>query len=302
MADVTTYALVGPSTTTVHQGDILTFTVSIAGTLGTAATITPAASVSTSGTFSPTTVSLSTANPSATFTFTPSKLAASNVISTTNSGSLTNPTSVTLAVKADLALTGPAAPTTGQQATYEVSLGPGVFSGNLVVTPALSPAGWTISPSTVTLTNSARTKAFTVTPTTTTPATLSVSVDTAIAFLPTALTVAPNYNTTSLLTTVRNTSGVTKYFAYLGPRGCTLHPSETFSYPGNPIDGLNFNGFPSPRDIADFTSAVRNGLLEIIDSPGLILKDSVTGDIKEITLSNGTLGTVDPSYGPQNDL
>lgn len=77
----------------------------IAGTL----VVTPATDVSSGGTFSPTTVSLTTGSPSATFTFTPSKSGVHHV-SVTNDGGLTNPSSVTYTVKPEVSVTLVASP------------------------------------------------------------------------------------------------------------------------------------------------------------------------------------------------
>ena len=85
----TTYTLTGPSSGTVSTASGA-FTVQASGSLSAAVTVTPSDG-GNGGTFSPTTVTLAAGNnSSATFTYTPASTG-SKTISTTNSGSLTNP-------------------------------------------------------------------------------------------------------------------------------------------------------------------------------------------------------------------
>lgn len=72
------------------------FTVGANGTISGTVTITPASSAG-SGTFSPASVSISSAQPTATFTYTGTSLG-SRIISVTNDGSLTTPSSITYLV------------------------------------------------------------------------------------------------------------------------------------------------------------------------------------------------------------
>jgi hypothetical protein len=57
------------------------------------------------GTFTPTTLSLTTASPSGTFTYTPPSVAATYTVSVTNNGSLTNPSSISYVASAPQATT-----------------------------------------------------------------------------------------------------------------------------------------------------------------------------------------------------
>jgi len=299
LAAATTYTLTGP--TSGEAGEPLEFTVSIGSDTSAGVTITPAASVASSGAFSPATVTLSTASPTAKFTFTPSKLAAANTISTTNSGSLTDPAGIAVAVTAPLTLSGPAAPPPGSPSSYTVEIGEGTITGSITVTPALTPSGWAIAPSTVTLNNSTRKATFAVTPTAPGAAELSVGSNQAFAVPgdPLELEAAANY--TSLMTTVKNISGEELHFPFLGARGRTLAAGETYSYPGGPLDGLNVHGFPSDRDRDDFLRALKDNRLEVTAGPPPILTDAVTRATKVLVLSNGSLGTGDPTYGPNVD-
>lgn len=299
MGVATTYTLTGP--TTAKAGDVLTYTVSIGSDTHAGVTITPAASVATSGTFAPTTVTLSTETPTATFTFTPTKLAAPNNISTTSSPSLTNPSAVALVVSAPLTLTGPAALPPGVETAYEVEIGAGTVVGNVVVTPA-GPAGWTFTPATVTLTNANRKKSFAVKADQAESGTLSVTADQSFAVPGAGLAVAAQFSTTSFQTTVRNISGAEKYFPFLGRRGVRLAAGASHSFFGGPADGLAMNGFPNERDFKDFQRAVVDNVLEVLATPAVIITDAATQATKVVTLVNGTLGAGDPSYGANSDL
>lgn len=296
MGAATTYTLSGP--TTGRAGDDLTFTVSIGTDTSGDVVITPAASVASSGTFAPATVTLSTAHPTAAFVFKPVKLAAVNTISTTNGGSLANPAGVALSVTADLTLTGPAALSPGVPASYSVELGAGTFSGNVVVTPA-GPAGWTFTPSTVTLTNATRKKTFAVQADEPESGTLVVTADQAFAVPGAGIAVSAAYAATSFNTTLRNASGVRMSFSFLGTTGVTLDPDETYSTFGDVATVLSARGFPDERAFADFEHAILNGNLEILTTPAVIVTDAATGSVKTLTLLNGALGVGDPSFGPR---
>jgi hypothetical protein len=102
-AYATTYTLSGPS-----SGDVATastnFTVAlVAGTSVPApVTVTPSAGAG-GGTFTPTTVNLTTGAPSATFTYTPASVG-TKTVAVTNSGGLTDPTSLTYTALSNLHL------------------------------------------------------------------------------------------------------------------------------------------------------------------------------------------------------
>lgn len=299
MAIATTYTLTGPASG--RAGESLVFTASIGADTHAGVTITPAASVAASGTFAPTTVTLSTETPTATFTFTPSKLAAVNNISTTSSPSLTNPAAVALAVVADLTLTGPAALPPGVSTAYEVEIGPGTITGNVVVTPA-GPAGWTFTPATVTLTQAARKKSFAVKADEPESGTLTITADVTYALPGTGLALVSQYNTTSLETTFRNPTADAVHYPFLGLRGTTIPAGGSASFLGGPEAALSRNGFPNQRDFDDFSRAIKAGTLEILATPAVIVTDASTQATKVLTLVNGTIGTGDPSYGAYSDL
>ena len=91
-AAATATTLTGPSTGTVSVAST-NFTVGANGTITGTVVVTPSDSGG-GGTFSPTTVSISSGSPTGTFIYTPGS-AGAKTISTTNNGSLTNPTALT---------------------------------------------------------------------------------------------------------------------------------------------------------------------------------------------------------------
>jgi hypothetical protein len=97
----TTYTLTGPSSGLVSVAST-NFTVALpaGGVLLATVTVTPHESgIGTGGTFTPTTVNLTTGAPSATFTFTPGS-SGTKTISATNNGGLTDPANLTYTVSA----------------------------------------------------------------------------------------------------------------------------------------------------------------------------------------------------------
>nr|WP_260176001.1 GDSL-type esterase/lipase family protein [Acetobacter oeni] len=101
----TTYTLTGPAALTAGSASTYTITPGSGSALSSAVTFTPACTLG--GTFSPATVTLSADSTTAvTFTFTP-EAAGSGTLSTANSGSLTNPASLSLVATAAAVQTGP---------------------------------------------------------------------------------------------------------------------------------------------------------------------------------------------------
>ncbi len=170
-APATTYTLTGPATATVLAGaptDPFTVAVAPYHILAGPVTITPSDG-GAGGTFTPSSVTLTMASLSATFTYTPAALRAV-AISVSSGGVLANPAAMTLnATKTAVAtytLSSPAAgAVTMASEPFTVTLGSGAISGSVVVTPSASNGDGTFSPSSVVLTNSSRSATFTYTPT-----------------------------------------------------------------------------------------------------------------------------------------
>lgn len=77
-------------------------------------------------------------------------------------------------------------------------------------------------------------------------------------------------DTTDLYTVVKNTSGKSLYFGFLGPRGQTLAADATYTVFGNLQDSRNWNR----RKQLGLEKALEKGLITIIKSPVPIIADT----------------------------
>ena len=107
-AGATAVTMTGPTSGNVSTAST-NFTIGANGTITGTVLVTPS-DVGGGGTFTPTTVSISSGTPTATFTYTPSSTGA-KTISVTNNSSLTNPSNITYT--ASSGATAPGAPTIG---------------------------------------------------------------------------------------------------------------------------------------------------------------------------------------------
>jgi hypothetical protein len=172
----TGYTLVGPSSGYISVASTnFTVALPVGGTLASPVTVTP--SDGGGGTFTPTSVVLTTAAPSATFTYTPASYGA-KTISVTNSGGLTDPASLSYtSVASTYTLTGPSSGAVSVPSTnFTVALpGGGVLLSAVTVTPNDAAAGGTFTPMTVALTTAAPSATFTYTPASTGAKTISTT-------------------------------------------------------------------------------------------------------------------------------
>ncbi len=178
----TTYLLTAPSPATSIAGEasdpftvsLLPFTL-VTGTM----TVTPTDG-GAGGTFSPASVSLSNASPSATFTYT-AHAGGTVTISTANGGGLTDPSSATLTVAGSAlttySFTGATRGEVAHDATFTVGLEEGTINGTVTVTPHASNGDGTFSPANVSLTNSRRSATFVYRPAKWGARTISVTND-----------------------------------------------------------------------------------------------------------------------------
>ena len=121
------------------------------------------------GSFAPSSVVLSNANSTATFSYTAAK-AGTITIATTNNGGLQNPAPVTFTAQIQnlvttYTLSGPASGTVASAATFTLTLGAGLLNNPVQITPSASNGDGTFSPTSITLTNTSRSATFTYTPT-----------------------------------------------------------------------------------------------------------------------------------------
>lgn len=101
-------------------------------------------------------------------------------------------------------------------------------------------------------------------------------------------------NTNSLYTTIRNTSGSSLVFGFLGPRGMRLAANESVTVPGNLPNALGASLYQ--RKFKSFEKALDTGLLAIVSTPAVFLFDRVRDQTRQLGLENHVLGTYDPSY------
>lgn len=102
-------------------------------------------------------------------------------------------------------------------------------------------------------------------------------------------------STVGLFTTVRNLSGKTRTFGFLGAHGKRLAANESFTQPGDLVSKLGNK--LSQRQFKSLEGAlgVRSSL-EIVSSPAVYLYDEEDDVTKELALQGGLLGTVDPQW------
>lgn len=107
----------------------------------------------------------------------------------------------------------------------------------------------------------------------------------------------PNANTACLFSTVKNISGKTRVFGYLGERGKRLLANETYTVRGNLIATLGAK--TAARKFKALERSVdpcQNDSLQIISTPAVFLLDATTDATKILSVDSGVLGAVDPCW------
>jgi hypothetical protein len=95
-----------------------------------------------------------------------------------------------------------------------------------------------------------------------------------------------------LYTTVKNISGSTATFGFLGLHGKRLADAETFTVPGDLVAKLGNQR--SQRQFKALEKALHEGNLLIVSSPAVYLTDTTDNSHDQLALSSNTLGTVSP--------
>jgi len=95
-----------------------------------------------------------------------------------------------------------------------------------------------------------------------------------------------------LYTTVKNTSGNTAVFGFLGPHGVRLADDATYDVPGDLVAALG--GRTDQRRFKALQAALVDGDLVIVNSPAVYLTDLTTDDPQQIVVDNGVVMGVDP--------
>lgn len=99
--------------------------------------------------------------------------------------------------------------------------------------------------------------------------------------------------TASLTTTVRNVSGVTKFFSFLPPHGRTLAAGETLLVDGDLRDRLARH----KRKFTALNNALVNGKLALVDTPDEHYYDNVFDVTKVLDIDSLQVVLKDPSWG-----
>lgn len=109
-------------------------------------------------------------------------------------------------------------------------------------------------------------------------------------------------DTSMLFTTVKNPLGTTRTYGYLGAHGRELPAGAHFTQIGSLVDAI------APNNISKSyrkTDALQRDLLAvniiIVNTPAVILKDTVNSQVKALKISGGALGITDPSWGAYTD-
>lgn len=95
-----------------------------------------------------------------------------------------------------------------------------------------------------------------------------------------------------LYTTVKNTSGATATFGFLGLHGKRLANNETFTVPGDLVAKLGNQR--SKRQFSALEKALYHGDLVIVNSPAVYLTDVDDGSIDQVQVNDGTVETTSP--------
>jgi hypothetical protein len=104
-------------------------------------------------------------------------------------------------------------------------------------------------------------------------------------------TAMPTPNSDSLVSTVKNTSGVEGPFGYIPPHGKRLAPNETITVFGNIADRIAQKG---ARAVNAFERDLERGDLTVLSTPSPVFNQA--GAPKVIADAAGVLGVADPSW------
>lgn len=83
-------------------------------------------------------------------------------------------------------------------------------------------------------------------------------------------------------TTVKNTSGASRFFGFLGDRGMTLANNATVVVPGHFPAALQLDHRRNRRDYDAALAALAAGRISIVTTPVVVLKNATTGLSKKL--------------------
>lgn len=96
-----------------------------------------------------------------------------------------------------------------------------------------------------------------------------------------------------LYTTVKNVSGTTRTFGFLGAHGKTLNNNDTYTVPGDLVAKLG--GQRSKRSFKALERALENGVLQIVSSPAVYLTDVDDGSVDQLQVNNDNVEPTTPA-------
>jgi hypothetical protein len=98
----------------------------------------------------------------------------------------------------------------------------------------------------------------------------------------------------ALVSTIKNISASREYYDFLPPSGGYMEPAAELEFFGDLNDWIR----QGPEHRAALEYALAQGKLSLVNSTGLLIKDTVTGATREVSLASGTLTTVVPAWVP----
>jgi len=94
-------------------------------------------------------------------------------------------------------------------------------------------------------------------------------------------------------TTVINLKASAATFGFIPPHGRRLGPNEQMTVAHDLFAHVANNA----RKRQSLQRAMDNGHFAVLRTPAVQLFDAVSGEVRQLRINNGTLGTVDPCYG-----
>lgn len=308
-----TYTLTPPTPSTGYianaSGNFVAALPATGDPLGTI-TVTPA--WSRTGTFSPSTVALTNAARSGTFTLTPTAVIGLGTVTTTNSTTgtvvIVDPAGATYTSGSMVyTLVTPTTPSGGIDAAsgnFTVTLAAGENpGGTITVTPAatigtVTATDGTFSPATVAVSNAVRSAVFTYTPTVPGARGISTTTNSALFANPVKVVYTCLGQKTTAQTVFKNISGGTMTLSFL--RKPAIANNATFTFSGGLADLVRVTGgHRNTRYYDAVMNMIYKGQLAVVATPDVVIRDTVTGAVKTLTAASGTLGVTDPSWGAE---
>lgn len=101
-------------------------------------------------------------------------------------------------------------------------------------------------------------------------------------------------DTTCLYSMVKNETGSSRVFGFLGEHGMRLDADEAVLVRGDLVAKLG--AMTSARRFKALERSLQNGRLKILATPAVHLYDPVADETRLLALENGVLGLVDPCW------